>query len=335
MEIVLLSGRKSEKLTGTVYQRLLSKKEFNLRKVDVAVDNFKNGELNIKLLESVRGDEVIIFQQFTQPGNILHEELFEMFLLLDTVSRSAANSITLCVPFLPYLRQDRKAEGREPISAKVLLNLLDKSASGKLTRIITFDMHNEAEQGFIDLPIDNIPAISLLTAEILQQKWFDREHTVVLAPDVGSAKKAEKLASYLKLENDAAIVNKKRKKGERAVAKSIIGDVFGKNVLIVDDMIDSGGTIMGAVQLARENGAKEVLVAATHGIFSANALDEFLDAEIKTVVTDTIPRENKFTENSWLTVVPVADYLSEIISANMLGESVHEIIEKSNFNGVV
>jgi ribose-phosphate pyrophosphokinase len=146
---------------------------------------------------SVRGYNSVIFQQFSQPGNEMHEELFELFLLEDTISRSAANSIILCLPFIPYLRQDRKAEGREPISARTLLDLLGTAAAGKLVRIVTFDMHNSAEQGFVNFPIDNLPAQPLFARYFASQKWFNPNTTTVLAPDVGGAKRAEEFAHPL------------------------------------------------------------------------------------------------------------------------------------------
>lgn len=332
MEIAILSGRRAEGFTADVHRWLVGNDgDLKVKKVEVDTSNFRNGELNIKLLDSVRGSDVIIFQQFAQPGSEFHEDLFELFLLCDTASRAAANSITLCLPFIPYLRQDRKAEGREPISAKVLFNLLQKSTSGKLTRIITFDMHNPAEQGFTDFPLDNIPTMATLAACITKEDWFDPESTVVLAPDVGSAKKAEDLSSCLDLTDGVAIVHKERKKGQKAVAKSIVGDVKGKNIVMIDDIIDSGGTIMAAVDLLRANGAKRVCVMATHGIFSGGALEEFPGKNMDVVVTDSIPRDQKFlNENKWLKIISIAEYTGEVIYANAVGSSVSEVIERQH-----
>ncbi len=152
-QITILGGRKAQAFEESVIGYLKNKKQLDVRKVDFDVSNFRNGELNIKLTGSVRGYNSIIFQQFTQPGNDMHEELFELFLLEDTISRSAAKSVILCLPFIPYLRQDRKAEGREPISARTLFDLLGTAAAGKLVRIVTFDMHNSAEQGFVNFPM--------------------------------------------------------------------------------------------------------------------------------------------------------------------------------------
>lgn len=331
MEISILSGRKAEKFTKEVVGCIRKKSNgLKIKVVPIDVKNFKNGELNIKLLDSVRGSETIIFQQFTQPGTEMHEEIFELMLLCDTVSRAAANSITLCVPFIPYLRQDRKVEGREPISAKVLFNLIQKSCSGKLSRIVTFDMHNPAEQGFVDLPLDNIPAMPVFAEFFVRESWFDPKNTVILAPDSGSAKKAEKLSGCLGLSDGVAIVHKERKKGEAAKAKSIIGDVRGKQVLLIDDMIDTGGTMMAAADLAREKGAKDIYVAGTHGIFAGESTKEFPKRKIKVITTDCIPKDDDYlkTHESWLSALSIAEYTAEVIYENAVGGSVSSVIER-------
>lgn len=331
MEIAVLSGRRAEKFTKDVVSYLKKKSNgLQVKEISADVANFRNGELNIKLLGSVRGSDVIIFQQFTQPGPEMHEDLFELMLLCDTAARAAANSITLCVPFIPYLRQDRKAEGREPISAKVLFNLMQKSCSGKLSRIITFDMHNPAEQGFVDLPLDNIPAMPVFADFFVHQNWFDQKNTVILAPDAGSAKKAEKLSGCLGLEDGVAIVHKERKKGEMAKAKSIIGDVNGKQVLIIDDMIDSGGTMMAAADLARDEGAESVHVAGTHGIFAGDSPKEFPKRKIKAIVTDCIPKDESYrrSHKNWLAFISIAEYTAEVIYENAVGGSVSSVIER-------
>ena len=297
--------------------------------VEVSISSFHNGELNVRLLESVRGMDTIIIQQFTQPGSQLHEEIFETLLIEDTVVRSFSKSITLCLPFIPYLRQDRKAEGREPISAKVLLDIFEHTGANKLGRIITYDMHNSAEQGFINLPIDNLPAMPVFIKYFKSKPWFDVNTTVVVTPDVGSAKRAEEFSTALGLRNSIAIVNKTRKKGEMAQAKTIIGDIYNKNIIMIDDMIDSGGTIIAAANLCREKGAKSISIAATHGIFSKDAVKNFTESDIDVVVTDSIPRDINFRkENKWLTIIPLAEYTAEAIYHNIRGNSVSQAIEK-------
>ncbi len=327
-QVTVLSGRKAQGFKKNVLKHLKNKQNLIIKKVDFDVSNFRNGELNIRLLGSVRGCNSIIFQQFTQPGNSMHEELFELFLLEDTISRSAADCIILCLPFIPYLRQDRKAEGREPISARTLFDLLSSAASGKLVRIITFDMHNSAEQGFVNFPIDNLPAMPVFAKYFIKQKWFDPETTTVLAPDVGGAKMAEEFASCLGLFDGISIMHKKRKKGEMAEAKTIIGDVAGKDVIIIDDIIDSGGTILASVDMLKKDGAKSINVAATHGIFSADAVKNFSKAGINVVTTDSIPRDADFIKsNSWLNVLSIADYVAEVIYENAIGGSVSKVIK--------
>jgi len=332
-KITVLSGRKAKNFENKVCKYLQKKEDLEVRKVDFDVSSFNNGELNIKLLGSVRGCSSIIIQQFTQPGGIMHEELFELFLLEDTVSRSATECMTLCLPFIPYLRQDRKAEGREPISARTLFDLLTVAASGRLVRIITFDMHNSAEQGFVNFPIDDLPAMPIFSNYFTKQSWFNPETTSVLAADVGGAKRAEQFAASLGLFDGISIVHKKRKKGQAAEAKTIIGDIAGKDVIIIDDMIDSGGTVLASIDLLRKNGAKSINVAATHGIFSGEAEKKFSAAGVSVVTTDSIPKDDDFIKkNKWLTVLSISEYLAEVIYENAIGGSVSGVInEKTKY----
>ncbi len=330
-QITILGGRKAQAFEESVIGYLKNKKQLDVRKVDFDVSNFRNGELNIKLTGSVRGYNSIIFQQFTQPGNDMHEELFELFLLEDTISRSAAKSVILCLPFIPYLRQDRKAEGREPISARTLFDLLGTAAAGKLVRIVTFDMHNSAEQGFVNFPIDNLPAMPLFANYFVKQKWFNPNTTTVLAPDVGGAKRAEEFATSLGLFDGIAIMHKKRKKGQMAEAKTIIGEVDGKDVIIFDDIIDSGGTILASVDMLKSSGARSINVAATHGIFSGEAVENFSKSGINVITTDTLPRDKKFVaDNKWLTVLSIAEYTAEVLYENEIGGSVSEVIKNKS-----
>ncbi len=333
-QITILGGRKAQVFEESVIKHLKNRRKLEVSKVDFDVSNFRNGELNIKLLGSVRGRNSIIIQQFTQPGSAMHEELFELFLLEDTISRSATKSIILCLPFIPYLRQDRKAEGREPISARTLLDLLENASSGKLVRIITFDMHNSAEQGFVNFPIDNLPAQPIFANYFVKQPWFNPNTTTVLAPDVGGAKRAEEFASSLGIFDGISIMHKKRKKGQMAEAKTIIGDVEGKDVVIIDDIIDSGGTIIASVDMLKKNGAKSINVAATHGIFSGDAVKNFSTAGVNVITTDSIPRDDNFVrDNDWLTVLSIAEYTAEVIYENEIGGSVSKVIqEKSKFS---
>lgn len=330
-QITILGGRKAQVFEESVIKHLKNRRKLEVKKVDFDVSNFRNGELNIKLLGSVRGFNSIIFQQFTQPGSAMHEELFELFLLEDTISRSATKSIILCLPFIPYLRQDRKAEGREPISARTLLDLIENASSGKLVRIITFDMHNSAEQGFVNFPIDNLPAMPIFANYFVKQKWFNPNTTTVLAPDVGGAKRAEEFASSLGIFDGISIMHKKRNKGQMAEAKTIIGDVEGKDVIIIDDIIDSGGTIIASVDMLKKNGAKSINVAATHGIFSGDAVKNFSTAGVNVITTDSIPRDNNFVrDNDWLTVLSIAEYTAEVIYENEIGGSVSKVIQEKS-----
>jgi len=247
----------------------------------IELKKFNNGETYVRFLENLRGSDVFLVQSLF--GSI-NDHLVELLIMIDAAKRASASRITAVIPHYAYARQDWKAASREPITAKLVADLL--SAAGA-NRVMVLDLHSEQGQGFFNIPVD------VLTAMPKFIKFVDSlkiSSPVVLAPDAGSAKKSTKAAKKMGL--GIAIVNKSRPKHGTVEAAGLIGDVKGKNCIVFEDMIDTGGTIMAAAKTAKSQGAKSVAVCATHGIFSNNALAKIGESEIdKVIVSNSIPQQ--------------------------------------------
>lgn len=245
---------------------------------EVDVIKFKDGEITTELHESVRGHHVFIVQPTSKPAN---DHLMEVLILTDALKRASASSITVLMPYYGYSRQDRKVRSRQPITAKLVANLLQVAG---ITRLVCIDLHASQVQGFFDIPIDNFPAINLLASHFIKQKIKD---LVIVSPDHGGVTRARKFARLFDV--PLAIVDKRRPEPNKAEVMNIIGDVKGKNCIIVDDIIDTGGTLIAVANAIKAAGAKKIYAAATHGVFSDTATND-LQASIveEIVVTDTI-----------------------------------------------
>jgi ribose-phosphate pyrophosphokinase len=245
----------------------------------------------------------------------------ELLIFIDCLARASARRITAVLPYFGYARQDRKSEGRTPITAKLVANLI---VTAKVNRVLAIDLHAEQVQGFFDIPVDH------LTAEPVLLKYFrksDLSNIVVVSPDVGNVKTANVYAQDLGA--DLAVIDKRRVSGADAVATRIIGNVQGKDVLMFDDMITTAGTICSAAQMVRENGAKSIRVAATHGVFAPPAVDRLNNSSIdEVVVADTVPLSEESKKIRNLKVLTVAELLGEAIHRIHNDESVSEIFEK-------
>lgn len=266
------------------------------------VKHFLDGEIIASPSDSVRGKNVYVIQSTCNPAT---DRLMELLIFVDALKRASAKEITVVVPYFGYARQDRKAHAREPITARLVANLLQTAG---IDRIVTLDLHSPQIQGFFDCPADDLSAIPLLGKHF--HKRINKEDIIVVAPDHGGATRARKLAMVL--ECPIAIVDKRRPKPNVAEVMNIIGDVEGKVCIMIDDIIDTGGTIIAGAQALMKNGAKEVYAACTHGLFSNNALQRLQESCIAEVVTtNTIPRPiNGFTK---LTVLSVAPMLARAI----------------------
>lgn len=270
------------------------------------LSKFANGEVYARFDESVRGDEVFIIQSIA--GRNVNDLLMELLIATDAAKRASAASVTAVIPHYAYARQDRKAASREPITARLVANLLETAG---VDRVITLDLHQSQIQGFFDIPVTHLTALYLF-GDYFKAKDFDWDNTVVVSPDAGRAKHAKKLSDYLGC--SLAIAHKGRPRHNVAEVMSLIGDIKGKTCIINDDMIDTAGTLVGSMTELKRQGAGDIYVCATHGIFSGPAITRLQQAPIKEcVVTDAIPCFMADRPGSKIKTITVADELAEAI----------------------
>ena len=246
----------------------------------VSVTHFSDGEIKINIDESIRGDHVYIVQSTSYPVN---DNLMELLIMIDALRRASAKTINIVLPYYGYARQDRKAQSREPITAKLVANMITQAGAD---RVLTLDLHAAQIQGFFDIPVDHLLGAPLLANYFLENNFKDKD-IVVVSPDHGGVTRARKLAEFLHA--PIAIIDKRRPKANVAEVMNIIGDVKGKVAVLIDDMIDTAGTITLAAQAIQDAGALEVYACCTHPVLSGPALDRLNDSVIKeVVVTDSI-----------------------------------------------
>ena len=271
----------------------------------LTLKQFANGEIYACYDETVRGTDVFFIQSVS--GENVNDMLMETFIACDAAKRASCRTFTAVLPHYGYARQDRKAAPREPITARLVANLLEAAGCD---RVITLDLHQGQIQGFFDIPVNHLTALPLF-AEYYKSKNFDWDNTVVVSPDVGRAKAAKKLSDMLGC--SLAIAHKGRPKHNMAEVMAVIGDIEGKTCIINDDMIDTAGTLCGAVRELKKMGAGDIYVSATHGIFSGAAVERLEDAPIvECVTTDAVPCEHA-KESNKIKYITVADELSEAI----------------------
>ena len=262
-----------------------------------SVSRFSDGEIQINIEESIRGCDVYVIQSTSAPVN---EHLMELLIMIDALKRASAKTINIVMPYYGYARQDRKARSREPITAKLVANLLETAGA---SRVITLDLHAPQIQGFFDIPIDHLMGVPIL-ADYFKEKQLD--DIVIVSPDHGGVTRARKMADRLKA--PIAIIDKRRPKPNVAEVMNIIGNVQGKTTILVDDIIDTAGTITLAANALAEHGAKEVYACCTHPVLSGPAIERIQNSKIKElVVTNTIviPEEKKTNKIVELSVAPL------------------------------
>jgi ribose-phosphate pyrophosphokinase len=279
---------------------------------------FPDGEVIVRVEEDVRGRDCFVIQPTSHPVNAHYCELF---IWIDALKRASAGAVTAVIPYFGYARQDRKDAGRTPITAKLFANLLERAGAD---RVVAIDMHAAQVQGFFDVPVDHLHAQPVFT------KWFkslNLTNAVFVSPDVGNVKRAQAYAN--ELGGEICIIDKRRKSGSETQAVHIIGDVDGKNVIMVDDMITTAGTMTEAVKILRANGVKDVYMSATHAVFAPPAMDRLLSCPFtKLAVTDTIPIGNRAEAiKDRLVVLSVAELLGEAIRRIHRKESVSALFE--------
>jgi len=309
----LVSGRAHLPLAQSIAEQL----DVELGEMNLA--EFANGEIHCRYGESIRGSDVFIIQSHCTSGfGSVNDAIFEQLIMVDAARRASAKRITVVAPFFGYARQDRKSEGREPITAKLVSDLF-QSAGAK--RLVSVDLHSGQIQGFFDGPVDHLTAMPVLV-EYMATLGPD---LVVVSPDAGRVKVAERYSN--KLHADLAMVHKRRVKGARnsVEAKDVVGEVEGRTCVLIDDMIDTAGTIVAAADQLKEKGAESVYAVATHGVFSGPAIDRLKNSVIeKVVITDTLPLPSD-KQIDKVEVVSVAPIIADAIDAVFQDTSVSDI----------
>ncbi|MBL7152758.1 MAG: ribose-phosphate pyrophosphokinase [Phycisphaerae bacterium] len=282
------------------------------------IERFPDGEKALKLEDDVRGRDCFVLQSTCKP---VDEHLMELLIYLDCLRRASAQRITAVIPYFGYARQDRKDEGRVPITAKLVANIITAAGAD---RVLTIDLHAAQLQGFFDIPVDH------LTGELVLSDYFRAKklsNLTVVSPDVGNIKMASRYAGHFG--GDLAIIHKRRVSGSEVEANEIIGEVDGKNVLMCDDIIATAGTVCSAVNLVKQRGAKKIYISATHGIFAGQALERLAKAPVdEVVVTDTIPLSQEAEKVKGIKVLSVSAMLGEAIKRTHRNESVSSLFER-------
>ena len=312
--LVLIAGRSHPELAQHVA------KELGIDLVETQAYDFANGEIFVRFEESVRGCDAFVLQSHTEPIN---KWIMEQLLMVDALKRASAKRITVIMPFYGYARQDKKHRGREPISARLIADLFKTAGADRLMAI---DLHTAQIQGFFDGPVDHLFALPLLVRYVAETVE-DRKLITVVSPDAGRVRVAERWTDLLGA--PLAIIHKRRDPDvpNEAKVQEVVGEVEGRICVVIDDMIDTGGTIVKAADALFENGAKDVIVAATHGILSPPARERFDESRVREViVTDTLPiaDDRKFGK---LTVLPVAPLLARAIQEVFTDGSVTSMFE--------
>jgi ribose-phosphate pyrophosphokinase len=308
--LMVFTGNANPKLASDVAKRL------NISVGRASVGRFSDGESNVELLENVRGKDVFILQPTCAPAN---DNLMELVILADALKRASAGRITAAIPYFGYARQDRRPRSaRVPIAAKVVANMLQ--AAG-VQRVLTVDLHADQIQGFFDIPVDNIYATPILLGDIWRQRHDD---LMVVSPDVGGVLRAR--AAAKRLETDLAIIDKRRPRANVSEVMHIIGDVEGRSCVIMDDIVDTAGTLVKAARALKEHGAKKVMAYCTHPVLSGSAIPRIAESDLdELVVTDTIPLRDDALACEKIRVVPIAGLLAETIIRISNEESVSSL----------
>ncbi|WP_374240379.1 ribose-phosphate pyrophosphokinase [Zoogloea sp.] len=308
--LMVFTGNANPKLAADVVRRL------GMSLGSATVGRFSDGEVNVELLENVRGKDVFVLQPTCVPTN---DNIMELLIMVDALKRASAGRITAAIPYFGYARQDRRPRSaRVPITAKVVANMLQ--AAG-VQRVLTVDLHADQIQGFFDIPVDNIYAAPVLLDHLEKQKYED---LMVVSPDVGGVVRARAFAK--RLECDLAIIDKRRPKANVSEVMNIIGEVEGRTCVIMDDIVDTAGTLCKAAQALKENGAKRVMAYCTHAVLSGPAISRINESDLdELVVTDTIPLSDEARACSRIRSVSIAALLADTMLRISNEESVSSL----------
>ena len=306
--LMVFAGNAHPQLARDIVEKL------NIPLGKALVGSFSDGEIQVEIQENVRGRDVFVIQPTGRPTN---DNIMELMIMIDALRRASAYRITAVIPYFGYSRQDRRVRSmRVPISAKVVANMISNIGAD---RMLTVDLHADQIQGFFDVPVDNVYASPVLLGDIYKQKYSD---LMVVSPDVGGVVRARAVAKQLD-DADLAIIDKRRPQANEAQVMHIIGEVQGRTCIIVDDLVDTAGTLCKAAQALKEHGAKSVIAYATHPVLSGNALENIKASVLdELVVTDTVPLEEKIQACTRIRQLTVSGLLAETIRRISFDESV-------------
>ncbi|MDI1230605.1 MAG: ribose-phosphate diphosphokinase [Methylobacter sp.] len=292
-------------------------KKLNMRLGMATVGRFSDGEVAVEIEENVRGKDVFVIQPTCSPTN---ENLMELLVMMDALNRASASRITAVMPYYGYARQDRRSRSaRVPISAKLVAKMIEQAGAD---RVLTVDLHADQIQGFFDIPVDNVYSSPILLGDVWRQKYKD---LIVVSPDVGGVVRARALAKRLD-DADLAIIDKRRPKANVAEIMHIIGDVDGRTCVLIDDLVDTAGTLCHAAEALKKHGAIKVVAYCTHAVLSGSALKNINSSELdELVVTDTIPQSHEAAVSGKIRQLSVAEMLAETIRRIAVGESVSSL----------
>ncbi|MDJ0627963.1 MAG: ribose-phosphate pyrophosphokinase [Rhodobacter sp.] len=316
----LISGNANRMLANAVARRMSMHRGISVDLVDARVERFNDGEIFVEVFENVRGEDMFIIQPTSNPAN---DNVMELLIIADALRRSSAARITAVIPYFGYARQDRRTKARTPISSKLVANMI--SGAG-IERVLTMDLHAAQIQGFFDIPVDNLYASPVFALDIEHQFKGKLQDVTVVSPDVGGVARARELAKRIGCA--LAIVDKRREKPGEVAEMTVIGEVSGKTCIIVDDIIDTAGTLCKAAEVLTQNGAKEVHSYITHGVLSGPAIGRVTESVMKSlVITDTIePTEAVRTARN-IRIVPTAPIFAQAIMNIWNGTSVSSLFE--------
>ena len=323
----IISGNANMSMARAVTRRLSMHRGMNVKLVDARVERFNDGEIFVEVFENVRGEDMFILQPTSNPAN---DNLMELLIMADALRRSSAARITAVVPYFGYARQDRRTKARTPITAKLVANMM---VSSGIERVLTMDLHATQIQGFFDIPVDNLFAAPVFALDVMHEFKGKLDGVTIVSPDVGGVARARGLAKRVGCA--LAIVDKRREKAGEVAEMTVIGDVTDQTCIIVDDIVDTAGTLCKAAETLIEAGAKEVHAYITHGVLSDPAIERVSNSVMKTlVITDSIEPTSETKKASNIRIVPTAPIFAQAILNIWHGTSVSSLFDDETLSPI-
>lgn len=314
----LISGNANRTLANNMARRLSMHRGMSVELCDARVERFNDGEIFVEVYENVRGEDMFVIQPTSNPAN---DNLMELLIITDALRRSSAGRITAVIPYFGYARQDRRSKARTPISAKLVANMMVEAG---IERVLTMDLHATQIQGFFDIPVDNLYASPVFALDIKHHFKDGLEDIMVVSPDVGGVARARELAK--RIDAPLSIVDKRRERAGEVAEMTVIGDVAGKKCIIVDDLVDTAGTLCKAAEHLMDQGAAEVHAYISHGVLSGPAVERVTNSKLKSlVITDSIEANASVRACPNIRIVPMAPLFAQAIINTWNGTSVSSL----------